>query len=790
MTTSKFLADFRPSGPWVLTSIAVDKKSISTVTFSKNEKKRMQAWLAKQTEAKRNLYHSVNSTLSQMDKKAERADISTVDWLHVDIDPGPGFDLDDEQKRILAIVQQHKGLPAPTCIVFSGGGYNVYWKLAEPIPINGDITKADDAARYNLQIELMLGADSCHNVDRILRLPGTTNWPNEKKRKKGQVPALAEVVLWKPERVYPLTDFTKAPMVQDSVQATSVTDLPVEVSGNVRRIQDLDKELPDGVAQRAQVVIVQGHDPDQPLKGDNSRSAWLFYVVCELVRHETPDDDIYSIITDPDFAISASVLDKGNSATVDRYAKKQIRSAKEFDIEPALAELNGKYALVESVGGKCRVAREGFDPSLAHHDIEFHLIDGFRTVHSNRTVSHMVPDGNGGTVMKFEELGKWWLKHPNRRTYKGVIFYPNHTFPDMLNLWRGFACDAIPGDCSLFLDHIRDNLCKGNTDHYDFMVGWMAHAVQFPHLPGESAIVMRGRMGTGKGVFAHTFGGLWGGHYKHITNPKHLLGNFNSQLRDAGLVFADEAFNTQSKLHESALKALITEPRLMVELKGVDVVSMRNCTHNILAGNEDWLVPVRLGDRRFFIVEVDDAHRCDNDYFAAMVKQMEDGGRPALLHHLLSYDLTGFDVRNPPKTGELQRQQDHSMTDLEAFWYDRLEDGRILPDEGVWQTEVLKDRLVDAFMDETKTHMSVNQAKVCLGKFLIALPGLVRKRLRRQTIEWFTVRNVRRKTVNPWIWCFPTLAECRAHWDKEYGARDWPEIEPDDEPQVDAPQSF
>ncbi len=68
-------------------------------------------------------------------------------------------------------------MPPPSIIVFSGGGYQAYWKLKEPLEINGDIAKAEDAKRYNMQLERIFKADSCHNIDRIMRLPGTINIP-------------------------------------------------------------------------------------------------------------------------------------------------------------------------------------------------------------------------------------------------------------------------------------------------------------------------------------------------------------------------------------------------------------------------------------------------------------------------------------------------------------------------------------------------------------------------------------------------------------------------------------
>ena len=71
-------------------------------------------------------------------------------------------------------------------VVFSGGGYQAFWKLETPISINGDLGRAEDAKRYNQQLELLFGGDNCHNVDRIMRLPGTVNVPDERKRTKGR----------------------------------------------------------------------------------------------------------------------------------------------------------------------------------------------------------------------------------------------------------------------------------------------------------------------------------------------------------------------------------------------------------------------------------------------------------------------------------------------------------------------------------------------------------------------------------------------------------------------------
>lgn len=189
-----FLRKMYPDGPWVLTSIRTDRRGIQTRTFSPNSEGACLDWL-KTYNGARNIYFGVNPPLRALSKKAEREDIKEVVYLHVDIDPRTNEDLEAERKRIEAsLTTNHPpGVPAPTVVLFSGGGYQAFWKLEAPITIGGDLQLAEDAKRYNQQLELVFGGDNCHNIDRIIRLPGTINVPDAKKLKKGRVPTVAKL---------------------------------------------------------------------------------------------------------------------------------------------------------------------------------------------------------------------------------------------------------------------------------------------------------------------------------------------------------------------------------------------------------------------------------------------------------------------------------------------------------------------------------------------------------------------------------------------------------------------
>jgi len=500
-----------------------------------------------------------------------RTDIKRVWYLHVDVDPRAGEDLAAEQERCknLVTTELPEGVPPPTFALFSGGGYQAFWRLKDPIVIEGDLEKAEAAKLFNIQLQRLFSADKVHNIDRIMRLPGTVNIPDEKKRAKGRTEQVAKL-LETEQTVYENETFTAAQPVQlpkTSIGGAGPTQVKVEISGNIARLDSVEDLDAWAVPDRVRVIIVQGSDPDQPKEGDNSRSGWLFDCCCNLVRAGVPDDVIYSIITDPDFLISESVLDKGSNS--ERYATRTIARAKEEAIEPALREMNEQHAVICNWGGKCVVIEELEDAIFNNRT---RLSKQTRTAFNDRYANRRVQSGsdkNGNPT--YMPMAKWWWEHSARRQFRAICFAPGKDTPLDYNLWQGFAYEQRPGDCSLFLEHVLTNVCAGNQSHYDYLIGWMARTVQKPASAGQVAVVLRGGQGTGKGIMAKTFGALFGRHFMQISNSNHLVGNFNAHLRDSCVLFADEAFFAGDKRHESVLKTLITEDILAIEAKGVEV---------------------------------------------------------------------------------------------------------------------------------------------------------------------------------------------------------------------------
>jgi hypothetical protein len=260
-----------------------------------------------------------------------------------------------------------------------------------------------------------------------------------------------------------------------------------------------------------------------------------------------------------------------------------------------------------------------------------------------------------------------WLSSPDRRTYLDVVFDPDESSPLILNLYEGLAVEPEAGRWSLFEEHIYENICNGRRDHFEWLVQWMAQIVQCPAQKLGTAIVIRGGKGTGKSVFAETFGRLFGPCFRTLNSGDHVVSRFNSVYEHCLLLCADEAVWAGDKKAEGTLKGLITAPDIWIERKGYEGTYKKNYTRFIFTTNSDWAVPCTEDERRFFVLDIGTGWQKNLKMFGAMINQMEFGGYAAMLHDLLKIKLCA-NLRIPPRTQGLQDQKERSEPLPIQFW--------------------------------------------------------------------------------------------------------------------------
>lgn len=394
----EFLQWWRRDGPWVLTRITPDKKFVQTRTFKASTLTEMHQWLASSVDA-HNIYFHVNPATRELSKKAEREDIKELAWLHVDIDPRAGENIDAERTRALEMLTDRlpPGIPPPSAVVFSGGGYQGFWRLSDPVPINGQEEAYEDAKRYNQALELAFGADNCHNVDRIMRLPGSINWPDQKKRKKGRVATLAKVVTHR-DVSYSIGGFRKSDLVrnpQTRLAPVSLNDLRLR-----------------GLSERLLTIAAQGAHPDEPHKA--SRSEWVFDFCCNALREGIEDDALVAVLLDPHYRISDSVLENGRHA--ERYARRQLERARAA-VDNAPLTLS-KDDPLRSARAFVALRR----PSLVHHNGDWFAYDrGAYVELESDTIKSELYDFLDRAVMVVGSDKQVVPFRPNRRKVADVV---------------------------------------------------------------------------------------------------------------------------------------------------------------------------------------------------------------------------------------------------------------------------------------------------------------------------------------------------------------------------------
>jgi hypothetical protein len=434
------------------------------------------------------------------------------------------------------------------------------------------------------------------------------------------------------------------------------------------------------------------------------------------------------------------------------YRIKAKDDAENGESRKVLKELNDNHAIV-MVGTKAMVLKDG-NPHIFMAPSDFHTLYAHKKIGTKKAT-------------------KLWIESDKTRRFDNVVFDPSMSCSiTSYNLFKGLACTPRAGKCDLFLEHVMEVICSGDHQLYEYVIGWMAHAVQKPtELPGVALILM-GSQGTGKGTFAQYFGKIFGEHFQHLVHMDHLLGKFNAHLSSALLVFADEVVWGGNKKEAGQLKGIITESRRMMEAKFKDPIHVDNYARFIFATNEDWAVPTGPKERRFCVLNIDESKAQNHSYFSAIKNEMINGGVEALMHVLVNYDISKFNVRRYPETDGLLAQKQLSLPSVASWWQDILMEGfnrndcsYLLKSSDIIGAENPTSSLFKIYQDFAKEQPYGHSKVASCNQFVTQLK------------EWAPVTNNRVTDKNgkrSRCLVIPDLETCKAFFEKKIGHKiDW-----------------
>lgn len=255
----RYLRDLDPIGRHNLVALDPEKKlPPEGMTFAPEKWAEMHSWIIER-EGKRNLYYHLNEPVEGAPhRKLEKADITAIRAVHVDIDPRDVDErdlqkkqahLESERQRLKTLVEQlGAGAVAPSICIDSGNGVQLIWRLETKLDARQHL---EDVEAQNQGLIEKLGGDrSTRDISRLLRLPGTLNIPGPDKLAKGRTARRSSVMVFRPasyslehiavryEPVFSVERTDKDPEIKELMKA-----IDFDFAGTVHAYTDLSADL-------------------------------------------------------------------------------------------------------------------------------------------------------------------------------------------------------------------------------------------------------------------------------------------------------------------------------------------------------------------------------------------------------------------------------------------------------------------------------------------------------------------------------------------------------------------
>lgn len=369
---------------------------------------------------------------------------------------------------------------------------------------------------------------------------------------------------------------------------------------------------------------------------------------------------------------------KGNSAQSPALA---ARNAEDFEVISAsvqamspLQSVQQQFCLINMEGRlwvlDLRMHNAISAEGTARKLVVSNLTDG--TLLVRRALRGLGVDGD--TSFK---LSNEFLNNPQTVCYDGVEFNPVGSTGNYLNLWVGPTLVPTAGGWTLIRSFLLETICNGDQVAFDFLINFLAHALQRPGEKPGIMVIMIGGQGIGKGTLGKILRLIWSATYWQIHKIEEVTGNFNAVLERAFMVFLDEAMFAGDRKASDALKSLVTEPVIQINEKYQPARQTRSYHRFFAATNSEHFKNTERDDRRDFVLRVSEAKKDDHTYWSALNHEIEQGGTAAMMHDLLAMDLLGFNVRAKPNTAALVEQKLLSLGPVERWWYNELSQGGV-----------------------------------------------------------------------------------------------------------------
>ena len=247
----------------------------------------------------------------------------------------------------------------------------------------------------------------------------------------------------------------------------------------------------------------------------------------------------------------------------------------------------------------------------------------------------------------------------------------------IINCWRGFQypLKEIPASDSdadkeveFVKQHIRDIICGGNDDDYNYFSKWVAHLFQKPDIkPGVAIFAHSESQGTGKSlIFEQLIPNMLGVDITRVfSNEEQISEKFNAWLFESlYVVFSEQSFYNNAE----NIKSWITDPNQSRRDMGTESRQERSYARFVICTNKENAFKFDKSERRMFVLNVSDKMVGNWLYFnrlGAAVNSVAVLNRMARFFSTINItNFNPFDLPKSDKKAEIIDAEKHPVIDF------------------------------------------------------------------------------------------------------------------------------
>lgn len=659
------------------------------------------------------IYWHANPVSGAEKAKGGKDHITHVRLAHADIDPPKDGSAWDKDAVLVKLIEQ-----GVSVVVDSGNGLQGVWFVTP----GATVEQIEGVNRGILQF---FGADKgTHNADRLLRMPGTINWPNAAKKARGLVPV-------------PAAEVHRSDLTYDvgTLAAHFPYVAPPEKTGP-DEIEVIPYEiipLPERASVELQELVY--HPPGVDRSVDVSKCVTL------MAREGFTDAEILGVILNPLLPISAHCLDQGNS---ERAARRKCSLAAAH--RPPSAEMMfGDAFEVELPPGvhtepvmQVKARKAGFMPRDGGLMMPDDQIDHFSgCVYISSLDKVFVPGGDLLSRSRFDSIygghsfmvdqdtqkpgikSAWDAFTMNQRfaapTANYLCFRPEEPEGSMIedgtrvayNTYVAINTPREEGDVTPFLEHLK-KLFPVDRDRR-ILLTFIASMLQNPGKKFQWAPVIVGGEGNGKTLLIQIIIRCIGEQYCYLPDTAKMTRNgiaFNGWIQGRLFLGMEEIYSANRRDFLEEFKPYVTNERLPIEMKGQDAFMGDNRANMVFITNHEDGIPFSTDMRRYCPLFTAQKVKGDKyrdgmggDYFPKLWSWLRSGGFAKINHYLREYQCEAeFD----PATNAVDAPDTSSTARAVAAGRGRAEqevqeaiDQSQQGFAGGWVSSVMLDRLLD-----------------------------------------------------------------------------------------------